>query len=124
MDTVMIRSGRVDVMLGSNVTDFSSKITGYLGVTSNTTGNTKYKDSPYSTYQAVVSGTGAITATVTIQCSNDGTNWNATALGVITLNGTTTATDGIATVAPWKYVRAVLSNLTGTGAACYVLMGV
>jgi predicted choloylglycine hydrolase len=124
MDTVMLRSGKTTLVLGTNVLDSEGKILSYLGVTSNTTGDAIYKDSAWSTYQAVVSGTGAITATVNIFGSNDGVNFTTTAIGTITLTGTTVANDGFATVAPWKYVRAVLSNLTGTGAACYVLQGI
>lgn len=124
MQNVRISSGRVDVILGTVITSSANNITGYLGVLSNTIGQKYYKDSPYSTFQAVVSGTGAVTATVNIEASNDGVNWCSTALGTITLSGTTSVSDGITTVCPWKYVRAILTNLTGTDAACYVLMGV
>lgn len=120
----MIRSGKVTALLGTNILDSEGKITGYLGVDSNQTGTAHYKDSPWSTYQAVVSGTGAITATVNIFGSNDGVNFTSTAIGTITLTGTTVASDGFTVVAPWKYVRAVLSNLTGTIATCYVLQGI
>lgn len=56
-------------------------------------------------------------------------NWCITALGTITLTGTTSATtptytDGFTTQAPWRYVRALASNVTGTGATLSVLMGV
>ena len=55
-------------------------------------------------------------------------NWVATSLGVITLSGTTVNTtpslsDGFTTIAPWKFVRSVVSGLTGTGATVQVLMG-
>lgn len=175
-------------------------------VTANQSSLPFYKEAVYSTFQAIVAGTGAVTATVTIQVSNDdntgrgfvsqGTNaptwpvtttnasptltangqpftqalvgatitapgvpvgttvssvaaggvtltmsanatasanvqcvfyannWCATALGTITLNGTTSATDGFTTSAAWRYVRAVVSNITGTGATVNVLMGV
>ncbi len=74
------------------------------------------------TFSATVDGTGAVTATVAIQGSNDGVNWNV--LGTITLTDTTTDTDGFASDAPWPQIRAVLSNLTGTGAVCTVTMGI
>lgn len=56
-------------------------------------------------------------------------NWCATALGTITLTGTITAaipsfTDGFSTQASWRYVRALASNVTGTGALVSVWMGV
>lgn len=124
MENVRISSGRVVVILGEVVTNSANQVTGYSGSTANATGLREYKDSPYSTYQAVVTGTGAVTATVGIQVSNDGTTWNTTALGTITLTGNDSVSDGFTSVAPWKYVRAVLTNLTGTGAACYVLQGV
>ena len=66
------------------------------------------------TFQATVVGTGAVTATVTVSVSNDNTNWLT--LGVITLSGTTSATDGFASNAPWAYVRAATGTPTGTGA--------
>jgi hypothetical protein len=44
------------------------------------------------TFQAVVSGTGSVSATVLIQVSNDGTNWLT--MGTITLSGTASAADG------------------------------
>jgi hypothetical protein len=72
----------------------------------------------HHTFQATVSGTGAVTATVLIQCSNDGTNWLT--LGTITLTGTTSATDGFASAAPWAFVRANVTARTGTGAAVTV----
>lgn len=88
------------------------------------TGAWIYKDSPYSTFQATVNGTGAVGVTVTIQVSNDATNAVATSLGTITLSGTTVASDGFAATASWKYVRAVLSAPSGTISSISVLMGV
>lgn len=120
----MLRSGKVTAILGSNVLDSEGKILSYAGVTSNQSGTAHYKDSPWSTYQAVVSGTGAVTATINIYGSNDGVNFLTTPIGTITLTGTTLVTDGFSTVASWKYVKAILTNLTGTGAACYVIQGI
>lgn len=123
MDNVKIQSGIVTCILGTTNNLATGKT--YTGVNTNTTGVAKYKDSPFSTYTAVVQGTGAVTATVNIHGSNDGVFWNSTAIGTITLSGTTSHADGFAVLgAPYKYVRAVLSNLTGTGATCYVLQGV
>lgn len=124
MDTVMIRSGKVVSLLGKPITDSGGNIIGYNGVTTTTTGNAHYKDSPYSTFQATVTGTGAVSATVVIDCSNDGTNWCATALGTITLSGTTSAADGFTTTAPWKFIRARVTAVSGTGATVVSLMGV
>lgn len=73
------------------------------------------------TYQGVVVGTGAVSATVLIQVSNDETNWLT--LGTITLSGTTSATDGFAADAAWVYRRANCTAISGTGATLTVTMG-
>ena len=97
--------------------------------TTNQNSNPAAKTSPYSTFQATVIGTGAVTATVGIQVTNDEDangnpqNWCATVLGTITLSGTTAVADGFTSIAPWRYVRAAVSNVTGTGATVQVLMG-
>ena len=74
--------------------------------------------------QATVSGTGTVTGTVDIEVSNDGVTPIATAPLTINLNGTTTASDGGVVNAPWKYIRANLTAISGTSAAVIVLMGV
>lgn len=94
------------------------------GVTTTVTGGGLYKDSPNATYQAVVSGTGAVTATVVIDVSNDNANWLDTVMGTITLSGTTSDSDGFTTNAPWKYVRARVTAISGTGATVQVYTGV
>lgn len=92
--------------------------------TGNTTGNWIYKDSVYTTFQAVVSGTGAVGATITIQGSNDGVNAVSTPLGTITLSGTTIVSDGFSAISSWKFVRAVVSGSSGTIASIEITMGV
>jgi hypothetical protein len=87
-------------------------------------GMKQYKDSPKGAFQAIVTGTGALTATVVIKVSNDGINWCTTPLGTITLSGNDSVSDGFASDAPWKFVRADVTALTGTGASVQVLMGV
>tara|TARA_R110002126_G_scaffold141146_5_gene286057 strand:+ start:1615 stop:1977 length:363 start_codon:yes stop_codon:yes gene_type:complete len=94
-----------------------------------TYGTAVYKDSPTATFQASVTGTGAVTATVVMQVSNEeatylGTTSNWITLGTITLSGTTTATDGFTTDAPWRYVRAGVTAISGTGATVTSNMGV
>lgn len=88
-----------------------------------------YKESPYGTFQAIVTGTGAVTATVSIQVSNETDTFNAAktnwiTLGTISLSGTTTATDGFTTVCPWRYVRANVTAVSGTSATVETIMGV
>lgn len=93
--------------------------------TSTGAGDWKYKDSPHATFQATVAGTGAVEATVDIEVSNDKVNVIDTVAGTITLSGTTSHSDGFTTQhAPWKYVRANVTAISGTGAAVSVLMGV
>lgn len=114
-------------MAGQNVWLKSGKVYNLFaepGVTTTSTGAGIYKDSPYATFQANVVGTGAVTATIVLDVSNDNTYWVATPLGTITLSGTTNATDGFTTEAPWKYVRARVTAISGTGATVTVYMGV
>ncbi len=111
MGNVNIKSGWTHDLLGT-------------GVTSTGAGGWKYKDSPYSAFQATVVGTGAVTATVTIEVSNDAVYTVSTVLGTITLSGTTSSSDGFTSVAPWKYVRANVTALSGTGATVTCIMSV
>lgn len=95
------------------------------GITSNQSSAWRYKDSPEATFQGIVSGTGAVTATIAIEFSNDGANPLATVAGTITLSGTSPQTDGFTTTAaPWKWWRATVTNITGTGATVQVYHGV
>lgn len=72
-------------------------------------------DNPNRAFQATVAGTGAVSATVLIQVSNDATNWIT--LATITLSGTNSATDGVAMSAAWGFVRGNVTAISGTGAA-------
>ncbi|MEO8391216.1 hypothetical protein [Polaromonas sp.] len=65
--------------------------------------------------QAVITGSGAVTATVTVQGSNDGVNWS-TIGAALSLTGNDADTKTQAVDYPWAYIRAVSSALTGTGA--------
>lgn len=76
----------------------------------------------HRTYQATVTGTGAVTATVLIEVSNDGTNWFTQA--TISLSGTDSDTDGAALEANWPFVRANISAISGTGASVVVTLNV
>lgn len=101
--TVFVRSGSVKDILPTNPV-----------TTGNLTGGWVYKDSPQSAIHGVVVGTGAVGCTITLQVSNDAVYPLSTALGTITLSGTTFASDGFTTNAPWKYIRAVVSASSGT----------
>lgn len=74
------------------------------------------------TYQATVVGTGAVSATVIIEGSNDEVGYLT--LGTITLSGTTSASDGFVSEAAWAYVRARVTAVSGTSAAVTVSLGV
>ena len=74
--------------------------------------------------QATVTGTGAVSATVIIEAINNPASGNWLTLATITLTGTTAATDGFTFDAPWSYVRARLTAISGTGASVTASMGV
>jgi len=67
---------------------------------------------------------GNASASGTVQVVFYANNWITTGLGTITLSGTTTNTDGFATVSAWRYVRANVTAISGTGATVQILMGV
>jgi hypothetical protein len=75
------------------------------------------------TYQA--SGTtssGSGSATVAVQCSNDGTNWDT--LGTITLTlSTTTSSNSFASDDRCFRLRGNVTAISGTGAAVTLTMG-
>lgn len=69
----------------------------------------------HRTVQASIAGSGAVSATVTVEVSNDQVGWITAA--TITLSGTDSDTDGVAIDAAWGYTRVTLSGITGTSAA-------
>lgn len=74
------------------------------------------------TFQASIAGTGAITAEVFLQVSNDGTNF-ATMI-TFTLSGTGSDSAFAAVpAAKWPYMRAYVNSISGTGAAVTVTVG-
>lgn len=81
-------------------------------------------ESDSSTFQATgTTSTGDGDATIKIQVSNDNSNWID--LGTISLTlSTSAATDGFAALAPWAYVRANVTAISGTNAAVTVTMSI
>ena len=75
---------------------------------------------PNNNYQATVTGTGAVTATVLIEVSNDGIGWITAA--TISLTATDIDTDSANIAVPWVYRRATLSAISGTSATVTVTM--
>lgn len=67
-----------------------------------------------------VAGTGAVTATIRVEVSNDGTTYLPQK--DIVLSGTTSAADGFAAEANWPYVRGNVIAISGTGAAATLKM--
>ena len=66
------------------------------------------------------SGAGA--ASILIQVSNDNSNWDL--LGTITLTlGTASTSDSFTSISPYRYVRANVDSISGTGASVDVYMG-
>lgn len=93
-----------------------------LSTTINATGGAITDINPGSTFQGAVTGTGAVSVTITIQGSLDKVNW--VTLGAMSLSGTTTATDGFVSQGEWYAYRAVTSSATGTISSIVALMSV
>jgi hypothetical protein len=74
------------------------------------------------TFQASVSGSGAVTATVIFEVSNDPIAHGWALVGTITLTGTNSDTAGFSMSAPWANVRARVTGISGSGAKINVTM--
>lgn len=72
---------------------------------------------PFSV-QGSIDGTGAVSATVAIKCSNDGIHWIS--VQSIALTGTTTHTLGYVLTQPYAYILADVTAISGTGAKVIV----
>jgi hypothetical protein len=79
-------------------------------------------ETPAKTFQAILTGVGAISATVNVEVSSDGVNFLV--MGTITLSGTTIVTDGFASSAQWLYMRGNVTAIAGTSAALTLLTGI
>ena len=66
--------------------------------------------------KATVSGTGAVSASIDIYGNVHAVNSGGVKLGTLSPSGTTSAVDGIAFDAPWPFLYAVLTAISGTGA--------
>jgi hypothetical protein len=73
------------------------------------------------TFTAGVTGTGSVSATVVIEVSAVNGLWST--FRTITLSGTTSAVDGFYANAPWPFVRARVTAISGTGATVNVAVG-
>lgn len=75
------------------------------------------------TWQAVLTGTGAISADVVFEVSNDNINFMSDSVSAFTMSGTTTVKEGRILIGGWNYVRASCTAISGTGATLVVKMG-
>ena len=73
------------------------------------------------TWQATLTGTGVIAATVEIRASNDGANPHIVAQ--LLLNGTDSTTLTAVTDEPWGYWDVNVTAISGTGATLTVTCG-
>lgn len=85
-----------------------------------TIGPSEHPNGPCS-YQATVTGTGAVAAVVKIQISDDDVNWIT--LATFTLSGTTVSTEAFPCDARWTHARAELISISGADAVVNALIG-
>lgn len=76
---------------------------------------------PYQTFVCSMTGSGAVSASVQIQGSNDGSNWVNVGSA---LSATGTAPVGSVANTTYAYFQAVVSSITGTSAAVTTTMAV
>jgi hypothetical protein len=93
--------------------------------TTTETGSTHIPNHKQRTFDANGTTTaGAGAATILIEGSNEGIANTWITIGTITLTlGTTKTADGFTTDAPWKFVRARVSAISGTNASVNANMG-
>lgn len=101
----------------------SYPLLGDVGATGTGAGEWIRRRDVASSFQAVVTGDGAVTAEISIEASNDGVNALETEHGTISLSGTDVSSDGFETSSRWLYVRANVTDLSGVDATVKVLMG-
>jgi hypothetical protein len=73
--------------------------------------------------RAKLTGTGTISATINIYGSTENSTSNGVLLGTLSPSGTTSAVDSITMDAPWPYIWADQTAISGTGAATTVDVG-
>jgi hypothetical protein len=93
-------------------------------VTATTTGSTVDMagyDNDERNFVAYISGTGAVSATVLVEVSNNSVHFMT--LATITISGTDSAADGFVSDEAWQYVRGKVTAISGTGAEVSLTMG-
>lgn len=89
-------------------------------VKSVTTGAVTSQIRAKKTFEADISGVGAVSATVVFEGSNAGRHWEA--LGTLTLAGTNSASGALFHDGPWAAVRATVTDIS-IGATVTAAMG-
>lgn len=79
--------------------------------------------SPSRVVHSTVSGSGVVSATILIYGSTNFSATNGVLLATLSPSGTTSASDGVAITAPWPFVWADLTAISGTSASCTVTVG-
>lgn len=74
-------------------------------------------------YQATITGTGAVSATVQIEVSNDNIGWLVDSVSTLTLSGTNLASSGFVSSGPWQFARANITAISGTNAKVTCTVG-
>ena len=93
-------------------------------ITAATVGEAKepyHTNRSFEAYGNTISGSGAATVLIQVKNAREAP-WET--MGTITLTlGSSVTGDGFATTAPWRYVRANVTSISGTGAQVSVDMG-
>ncbi len=93
------------------------KLLGNSGSLVQVTG-TPYRLGSKRSYQGTVTGTGAVTATIIVEGSNDGITYHT--IMTFTLSDTTIASAAAQADSNWFWTRARVTAITGTGAVAQV----
>lgn len=94
------------------------------GVLTNQTSAAFNIKSATRTIEGIVTGTGAVAATINVYGCNTNRVTNGVLVATMTLSGTNADVAGAALSAEWPYYYAVLSGISGTGAAVTVSVSV
>lgn len=98
------------------------------GATTTVDGDKVSVDQTSRSFQAILEGTGSVTATVVIDGSNDtqsdpgNIRWVDSVVGIMTLSGTNFDSVGFGSDIPWLMARARVVAITGTDATIDVIM--
>ena len=92
-------------------------------VTTNTTSEVAILGDGPRTIQASITGTGTVSATVTWYGSNICSNTSGVICATTSLSGTNSDVSGASVTAEWPFMYAVISSITGTGAAVTTTIG-